>query len=195
MIGMVISMFAFSNRLGRSNIYGSYGTVIFIIIILAFEIGLMPVLDRFSVDPMEDLRWEIYSIGLRIIGDYFPVGSGMGTFSAVYLPYQTPNLDRLINHAHNDYLQWVLEGGLPVLLIIGMGLFRYFGNWRCIWVSGSWGGFRFIQVGAGVGVLLVLLHSMIDFSLHKPANNICFAFFLAVFLKANKPEDNRKRHQ
>ena len=91
MIGMLISLFAFSFRLWRNNNYGVYGSVIAIIVILAIEIGLAPVLDRFSVDPMQDLRWEIYSITMRIIGDYFPLGSGMGTFSSIYAGYQPPN--------------------------------------------------------------------------------------------------------
>ena len=184
MIGMLISLFAFSFRLGRNNNYGVYGSVIAIIVILAIEIGLAPVLDRFSVDPMQDLRWEIYSITMRIIGDYFPLGSGMGTFSSIYAGYQPPNSDGFINQAHNDYLQWVLEGGLLMMLLIGFGLYRYFSHWRTVWLSGQWDGFRYIQVGAGIGVFLVLLHSMLDFGLHKPANNIYFAFFMAIFLKS-----------
>jgi len=154
MIGLLISLFAFSFRLGRNNNYGVYGSVIAIIIVLAVEIGLAPVLDRFSVDPMQDLRWEIYSITMRIIGDYFPVGSGMGTFSSIYVGYQLPNLDGFINHAHNDYLQWALEGGLPMMLLIGFGLYCYFSHWRKVWLPGQWGGFRYLQVGAGIGIFL-----------------------------------------
>jgi hypothetical protein len=36
-------------------------------------------------------------------------------------------------------------------------------------------------VGAGVGIFLILLHGMVDFNLHIPANNIFFAFLGAVF--------------
>ena len=186
MVGMLISLVAYSYRLGRGNTYGIYGTVIAVITILALEIGLTPVLDRFSVDHMQDLRWEIYAITLRAIGDYFPLGSGMGTFSDIYAAYQLPNSDGFINHAHNDYLQWLLEGGLPMLLVMVYGLFLYFSHWRRVWLKGQWGGFRYLQVGAGIGILLVLLHSTLDFGLHKPANNIYFALLMAIYFKNNE---------
>jgi len=193
MIGLLLSLFAFSNRLGRSNVYGAYGTVVAVITVLALEIGLAPVLDRFSVDPMQDLRWEIYAISLQAMGDFFPLGSGMGTFSSIYAAYQTPDLDRFINHAHNDYLQWVLEGGLPVLLLILYALYRFAIHWRSVWIRHDWGGFRFIQVGAGIGAFLVMLHSFLDFSLHKPANAIYFAFLLALFFHSNH-QGRAQRH-
>ena len=110
-------------------------------------------------------------------------------FSSVYMVYQTPDLDAFINHAHNEYLQWLVEGGLPMLIIIGYGLYRYALQWHVIWIREQWGGFRFIQVGAGIGVLLVILHSTLDFALHKPANSVYFAFFLAIFFKHNQREE------
>jgi O-antigen ligase len=95
------------------------------------------------------------------------------------------------NHAHNDYLQWVLEGGLLMGMLITFGLYRYFSHWRVVWISGQWGGFRYIQVGAGIGVFLVLLHSVLDFALHKPANNIYFAFFMAIFLRSSTQKEQK----
>jgi len=35
----------------------------------------------------------------------------------------------------------------------------------------------------------MLLHSLVDFSLHKPANAIWFAFLLGVFLRENTEEE------
>ena len=50
-------------------------------------------------------------------------------------------------------------------------------------------------MGKSIGVLLMLLHSFIDFNLHKPANAVYFAFFLAVFMRRNTQEQDLKRHQ
>lgn len=183
MLGLVLVLMAFARRLGGNNVYGPYGTVVALIVILAIEIGLVPIFDRFSMDPMQDLRWEIFATSMQGVGDFFPLGSGSGTFPYVYPIYQLPHDDHFINHAHNDYLEWIFDGGILAAAIIVFALYLYFKNWKVIWINGKWRVFRFIQVGAGIGVLMMILHSLIDFNLHKPVNAIYFAFFLAVFMK------------
>ena len=59
---------------------------------------------------------------VEIIEDSFPVGTGLGTFSTVYRRYEDPSrvTRQFANHAHNDYLEAVLELGLAgILLILG----------------------------------------------------------------------------
>lgn len=183
MAGLILVLMAFSRRLGGNNVYGPYGTVVALIVVIAVEIGLVPIFDRFSVDHMRDLRWEIFATSMQGIGDFFPLGSGSGTFPYVYPLYQLPHDNYFINHAHNDYLEWVFDGGILAVAIIVAALYLYFKNWKVVWIKGEWRVFRFIQVGAGIGVLMMILHSLIDFNLHKPVNAIYFAFFLAVFMK------------
>ncbi len=184
MLGLVLAYIVFGRRLGGKNVYGTYGTVIALIVVLAVELGLAPVLDRFTHDPMQDMRWELYSTSLKAIADYFPIGSGHGTFSIVYPAYQLPHDSFYINHLHNDYMEWVFEGGLPMLLLIGFGLFLYVEQWIKIYRKKEWDGNRFIQAGAGLGVFLILLHSAIDFNLHKSLNAVYFTFLVAVFMKS-----------
>lgn len=188
MLGIFLALMAFSRRLGGSNLYGTYGTVLAVIVALAIEVGLAPVLDRFSVDLLKDLRWRIYDSSLEGVAAYFPIGSGPGTFPAVYPIFQPENMDVFVNHAHNDYLEWVFEGGILALGLIIIGWVMYLMRWRKVWLEGSWQAFRYIQVGAGIGLCLMMLHSFVDFNLHKPANSIYFAFLLAVFMRENIEE-------
>jgi len=192
MVGLILVFFAFFRRLGGNNVYGAYGAVVAAVIVLAVEIGLAPVLDRFSQDPMEDLRWTIFSTSMQGVGDFSPLGSGQGTFPSVYPWYQPQEVNGFINRAHNDYLEWIFDGGLLAAVILLGLLFLYFRNWKVLWIEGTWGTYRFIQVGAGIGIFLILLHSFVDFNLHKPANAIYFAFFLAIFMKPNNEEQERK---
>ena len=46
----------------------------------------------------------------------------------------------------------------------------------------EWGEFRYLQVGCGLGLGLMLLHELVDYNLFVPANMVYFAFFAAVFL-------------
>jgi len=188
MLGLFLTLLVFARRLGGSNVYGTYGTVIAVIVVLAVEIGLAPILDRFSRDSVEDARWSIYETSLRGAMEYFPVGAGPGAYPEIYPHFQPASIDAFVNHAHNDYLEWVFNGGVPALILILVGLGMYAVGWRRLWIKGRWQTFRYVQAGAGIGVFLLILHSFVDFNLHKPANAVYFAFLLAVFLKENTEE-------
>lgn len=194
MLGLFLSLLVFARRLGGRNIYGTYGTVIAVIVVLTLEIGLAPILDRFSEDPMADSRWSIYATSIQGVVAHFPVGTGPGTFPEIYPYYQPPNIDAFVNHAHNDYLEWVFDGGVFAVILILAGLGMYALGWRQLWIKSRWRTFRYLQAGAGIGVFLLILHSLVDFNLRKPANAIYFAFMLAAFLKQNTEEVELKEN-
>ena len=196
MVGLFLSMLAFSTRLGGSNVYGTLGTVFTVVLVLAAEIGLAPVLDRFAQDPLQDSRWTIFATSLDGIGHFSPVGSGAGTFPFVYPLFQPIELGQnFINHAHNDYLEALFEQGIFSLLIMLLGLAVFLRRWPRLMIKGRWGSFRFIQVGAGIGIVLMLLHSLVDFNLHIPANAIFFSVLLAVFLKEYTEDIDQRRRR
>ncbi|BAO43671.1 O-antigen ligase family protein [Thiolapillus brandeum] len=192
MMGLFLVLITFARRLGGRNVYGTYGTLLAVILVLTAEIGLAPILDRFSQDPMEDMRWEIYQSSLTGALDNFPLGSGPGTYPDIYPRYQPHDLDAFVNHAHSDYLEWIFDGGIVALLLILVGLTIYARGWSRVWIKGRWRNFRYVQAGAGIGLFLLILHSLLDFNLHKPANAIWFAFLLAVFLRENHEEQEIK---
>jgi O-antigen ligase len=66
-------------------------------------------------------RVNFWANTLRAIGDYWPWGSGFGTFVPVYAGYEKPAeiSARYINRAHNDWLEMVLEGGIAVVILAG----------------------------------------------------------------------------
>jgi hypothetical protein len=43
-------------------------------------------------------------------------------------------------------------------------------------------------MGAGIGLFLMLLHSLVDFNLRIPANQIYFAFLAAIFFHVEQHE-------
>ena len=182
MLGLMLCMVAFSRRVGRNNIYGTLGTLTTVAVMLALMVGLAPVWDRFALqDPSSDGRWDLFSNTFEVIGQFAPLGSGFGTFTSIYPRFQTPEVIGYINHVHNDYLEWFIEGGLvSAAVIVGLGWF-YVKRWTQVWYRGTWSTFRFIQVGAGISILLLALHGLVDFNFHIPANAIFFAFLAGVF--------------
>jgi len=196
MVGLFLSLLLFARRLGGTNVYGTLGSVAAVAVILAAEIGLAPVLNRFASDPLQDARWTIFSGALEGIGRFFPLGSGAGTFDQVYPRFQATELGGyFVNNAHNDYLEALFEGGIFSLLLLLAGLWVLLRQWPRLMHQGRWGSFRFIQAGAGIGVLLMLMHSLVDFNLHIPANAVIFAFLTAVFLKECQEEHQGRRRR
>lgn len=71
----------------------------------------------------DELRLTIWPVTLDLIAQHFPLGSGIGTFVEVYQagePASTLGAS-YVNHAHNDFLEVLMTGGLPAALLLGAG--------------------------------------------------------------------------
>lgn len=183
MLGVVLTSLALSRRIGGENVYGLTGTILAGAIGVGIAIGLGPVLERFSQsDPLSDGRWTIFEGAFEGIGQFFPLGSGGGTFEQVYPAFQALRFSAYtINQAHNSYLEWLFTAGIFGLALIVALVAMYALRWLSVWKRGTWGDFRYIQVGAGLAILLTLLHEGVDFNLFVPANLVYFAFFAGLF--------------
>jgi len=194
MLAILLSTLIFSFRLGGRNAYGLIGTFTAAGLGLASLIGLLPVWSRFAyADPFEDGRWKIVAPTLQAIGEFFPLGSGGGTFLEVLRRFHPADLPGVtINRAHNDYLEWLLEFGLVAGVLIAAWLLLYLRQWGRVWKRGEWTPFRFAQVGAGIALLSMMLHSMTDYNLRTPANAVFAAFLAAVFFHRPLTEEGRR---
>ena len=47
-----------------------------------------------------------------------PGGFGLGTFETVYPHFALFDIGLIVNHAHNDWLEWAAEGGVPLALAL-----------------------------------------------------------------------------
>lgn len=200
MLGILLTTFLFSRRIGGDNVYGPTGTLVAIVVGIAVSIGLAPVLDRFSVGgALEDMRWTIYDASIEGLATFLPFGSGPGTYIHVFPAFQPLELGPwLIDFAHNDYLQWLFDGGLLAALVILLLLGLYLWQWTRIYSRDGWSRYRFIQVAAGIGLLMMLIHEFLDFNLRIPANMVFFALLAGIFFSdPGQVQENqgRRRHQ
>jgi O-antigen ligase len=76
--------------------------------------------ERFMRLDVVQSRWAPW-LDMTSLFRFFPVfGSGVGTFAAAYWPYQRNATFEFWQHAHNDYLQWLVEAGVLGLLALGL---------------------------------------------------------------------------
>lgn len=61
-----------------------------------------------------DLRFQVLPQLKQMLFAFFPVGSGFGSFQYAYHMFEPASVLRTayLNHAHNDMLQFLIEGGL-----------------------------------------------------------------------------------
>jgi O-antigen ligase len=182
MLGIFLSAIFYGYRIGGQR---STNLVVLFSVIglaLALEVGLAPVLERFSVEgALEDARWDIFVSSVAGLGAFFPFGSGLGTFPEIYRRFQPDTIAQFVNHAHNDYIEYVFEAGLIAVATILLFLVMYVRAWPRLFRLPRWGTLSFMQAGAGIGLLLMALHGMTDYNWHIPANAIFFALLAGVF--------------
>jgi|TARA_R110002049_G_scaffold76888_2_gene197192 O-antigen ligase len=137
----------------------------------------------FSGDGLEDMRLQILPTLFTMLRDYMPWGSGFGSFEHVYKIYEPQELLRptYLNQAHNDWLQYPIEGGAPALII---AVFALVGLVRRVWVgfkcrfSSSAAKYRVLMC---LGVILFLLAASIgDYPLRVPSIMAVFVVLICV---------------
>lgn len=196
LVAILISSVVFARQLGHKKSGGFTGLIASLAIGIAMSIGVMPIISRFiNEDHLSDERWNIFSHTIDGIKSFFPFGSGPGTYPDIYRLFQPLEQQMFINHAHNDYLELMFEMGIFGMLIIIAYFMLYIYGWRKLWKQYHWDHMHFIQVAAGIGLFLILLHSLVDFNLHTPANAITFGFLNGLFFRKAHHHSRRKHRK
>jgi O-antigen ligase len=128
----------------------------------------------------EGSRDVIFSRTWAAIRDFWPVGTGLGTFAEVYPSYEDPlTVTRTyINHAHNDYLELLLETGVAGLVVlVGFLSWWVVRAWR-VWTLGA----SPFAKAAVIASATLLVHSSVEFPLRTAALSSIFAACLALMM-------------
>jgi O-antigen ligase len=118
--------------------------------------------------------------------DFLPWGSGLGSFAKVYRLYENPDVvtNEYVVHAHNDYLELVLElgvaGGILIVLFLGWYANEVWKLWRRSTVSP-------FAYAASIASAALLLHSLVEFPLRTAAMSATFAMCLALISDRRPP--------
>lgn len=120
------------------------------------------------------IRRHLYGKSAEIAWELFPFGSGLGSFPRVYALHEDAGIffGALVNHAHNDFLEIAVEGGLAGLLIVGAFGWWWVHRLLAIWRSPASSPF---ERAATVASATILAHSLVDF----PARTMAVAAVLA----------------
>jgi len=131
-----------------------------------------------------ELRLGIWRDSLGLLKDFPVTGTGLGSYLRIYPRYRSISAEGIVDHAHNDYLELISEGGGVAVLLFGWFVAAVF--------HGAYKGFRrrrdryavFLFFGAVSGIVSMLIHSLTDFNLHIGANGLYFFFLLGLAVSA-----------
>ena len=125
----------------------------------------------------DDLRFRILPTLAQMFPKYWPFGTGLGAFEKIF---QADEPDALLgpvymNHAHNDWLEAALTGGVPaIVLLLAAGMLTLCSVYRhFVRRSGRAAPDRFARLGLIV-IVLAGLASISDYPLRTPLFQVVF---------------------
>ena len=125
-----------------------------------------------------------------ILGNWL-TGTGPGTYALAFPAFQPPGLSHRYYYAHNDYLQFIAESGIGlVALIVWMGIILYKTGLRSMKTSDTMT--KSLTLGSLAGITALLVHSVVDFNLHIPANALLFSVLAAFVMRKSKSKEPKK---
>lgn len=180
MLGLFIALIFSLRQYGKLKSVGIFIFSFVAIAMILANIGVVSILNRFSTDPLVDLRWQIFSVSELAIKNMWPWGSGAGTFPEVFRAYQPVDMHKFINHAHNDFYELIFDlgivGVLAVALFSIMLIFRFVSMIGCKSVV-----HKSVVIMVGLGIVMFLSHGYVDFNYYIPMNVLVFVFLSAIF--------------
>lgn len=149
------------------------------LVLLVGQLGAERFLTRFDAGLVDQLRATLNEKTLQAATEALPFGTGLGTFTAVFPVYEDTTLSpQYINRAHDDWLEFFLETGLAGALLLALFLLWYGERiWR-VWFSAVPVGearLRLLQQCASLAILLLMLHSVVDYPLRTATMLAYFA--------------------
>lgn len=115
------------------------------------------------------LRGELVRLSAEMVRDRPWFGFGLGTWPTVYPGYAHFDDGLFVNEAHNDWMQWAAEGGIPfVLLLAAVAAASVRPALKFLW---------------GIGLPAVFLHGLVDYPMQqRPALAVFFFAMLGVLM-------------
>lgn len=146
-------------------------------LVVVFAVALTIIMDRgvgldrlIGDEVTGDLRIRLLPTLDLMVREFFPWGSGIGSFAPVYKIYEPDSMlfAQYVNHAHNDWLELVVTGGVPAVALVA-ALIVWLGR-RAFAIRASHR--RSANVLAAPSLIIVLLcgmGSLSDYPLRVPS--------------------------
>jgi O-antigen ligase/tetratricopeptide (TPR) repeat protein len=182
----------------RRNIWLIVSFLILIIGITSY-LGIEPVLDRLGTLENPQLagkgRLEYWQGTMRLIKDNGWFGTGPGTFIYTFPRYQSEYCANfIVSHAHNDYLEYMAEGGITGFLFLSLLLFLFFTKTIKKLINLENRELQIIGFCALAACISLIFHSFFEFNFHIPSNAVLFVVCAAITVSISSSTDTKMKY-
>jgi O-antigen ligase len=183
----------------------AFAATLFLIIVI-IQFALYRVMSRYAVDALQDARFVLARNTFEAAKSFLPLGSGVGSFVQVYGMFEKSAnvfVNTFANHAHDDFLELFLETGLiGAAFVVAFLLWLGFSAARFWWQPPKHAGplDSLLARAASIVIVLLLVHSVVDYPLRTDAIMAIFAFSCALLIEPMTPAQadvsyDREGHQ
>lgn len=163
------------------------------ILIVSNWYGLERVVERIeSTDIATEGRATFLADVPPAIEAYRTAGAGLGTFAYAFAPFRSSRMREHFDHAHNDYIEFAIETGLPgVALLAAFALAHAAHALRTLVVRR-----RRMVAAVSFSALMALvahaIHATAEFNLQIPANAATLVVLLALAASCRSTSGQRR---
>lgn len=129
-------------------------------------------------------RLPVYQDTLQLVHTFPLVGSGFGSFIDLYPGVRTVTGDALFDHAHNDYLEILADGGIIAFVLCAWFIATVLVHSLRTLVRRHDRSAILIASGSLTGLLALLFHCLADFQIYNGANGLYFFFLCGLTVSA-----------
>ena len=175
-IGVLILVMLLRRTGGKHILAG--GVILVLAFLLVSWLGVRQVLDRFSsLQSLEVTTGKRASMRLdtwRIFLDHPWTGTGLGTIQTVFPAYETLYDGKVVNHSHNDYLEAMAETGVAGTACCAwfLAMLLFLSLRQLLQLDKPFA--AALHLAGLVACVGFIVHSLVDFNLHIPANAVLF---------------------
>jgi O-Antigen ligase len=168
------------------------GVALLALVAITYFFARAEAIERLFFEPQNtDLRQDFWAVSLNLAWQFFPFGSGSGSFAEIYRATEPFRLldSTYLNRAHSDWIEIALTfGAFGVLIILGTSLTYFLRSW-VIWrkMEGSRQSVAFSRM-ASITIMIIAFASLADYPLRTPAIMGLFAVFAIWFTEAGRGE-------
>lgn len=180
--------------IGAALVVLTLGAIMLIVVLGGDALGAL----GSRAGPLDDTRFRFWPAVMKAGVATLPVGTGIGTFRHAYDLYEPAALiaPLYVAHAHNDYLEILLESGVPGLLLAAAFVVWALRAGASAWTLSVGGGLsnratsekmRPLARAATIAIVVALLHSVADYPLRTTTLSAMFAFACAMLARGVTP--------
>ncbi len=157
-------------------------------------IGISPIAHRSLSEtffPTEEtlereIRLPLWKNALALVKESPILGSGLGTFQYVFRRYRPPKIpqNKQAYHAHNDYLELLIEMGFLGLCVVLWAFFRFLRYMLHGYFQHDDSVLTPLALGGLTSCTAMGVHSFFDFNLRLPANALLMTIIMAMSVAA-----------